>query len=206
MPTINITNLTANKIPVDSVIGSIPASSTITINLYTSQLEECGDKLNALETAGLISWVPVKSADIDDKAEFAPIALEGGSAKWTCGYGLPNATDLVPSAYADNGSGVVRVTVGSLGVPAIVTGSIVTIAGTTASHYVGSHTVNVINPLTIDLLGSVYIDNPAAKGTCTTSGVIGSIGDLFSCLDGGANTTLFVKETGTLTAAGWVGK
>ena len=75
-------------------------------------------------------------------------------------------TDLIPSAYADNGSTLVRVTVGSLGTtPAIATGSIVDIAGTTSAVYDGAWTVTVINSTTVDLQGSTYSVNPAAKGT-----------------------------------------
>ena len=76
--------------------------------------------------------------------------------------------DLVPSAYADNGSGLVRVTVGGLGTPAIVTDAVVDIAGTTGNVYVGAWKVTVINATTIDLQGSTYTSNPAAKGVMKT--------------------------------------
>ena len=36
--------------------------------------------------------------------------------------------------------------------------------------------------------------------------VVGSVGDLYVRTDGGANTTLYVKESGTATTAGWVAK
>lgn len=36
--------------------------------------------------------------------------------------------------------------------------------------------------------------------------VVGSIGDLFVRTDGGANTTLYVKESGNNTNTGWVAK
>ncbi len=206
MPVLQIVNLTSRSIPVDSAIGMIPAGSVLTKNITVKQLEETGEKLLGLEGAGLISFSVIKSSDVDDRIEFDPIVLLGGSCKWTPGYGLPNRTDLVPSAYADNGDGVARVTVGSLGVPPIVTGSTVVIAGTTNDHYVGTWSVTVIDNVTIDLVGSVYIDNPAAKGTCITSGQVGSIGDLYSCLNGGAVTTLYVKTSGAATNSGWTAK
>jgi hypothetical protein len=80
-----------------------------------------------------------------------------------------NNVDLVPSAYADNGGGLVRVTVGSLGTPAIATGSLVTIAGTSSALYVGTWSVTVINSTTIDLVGSTFTSNPATKGTAIPS-------------------------------------
>lgn len=36
--------------------------------------------------------------------------------------------------------------------------------------------------------------------------VLGSVGDLFLRTDGGASTTLYVKESGTDTDTGWVAK
>jgi hypothetical protein len=203
--TLQITNLTTRVIPVDSSI-SVPAGGTLTKAVTVRQAEEVGIKLAALATAGVITYDVIKSDDVDDRSEFVPASLEGGSCKWTTGYGTPNGTNLVPSAYANNGSGVVRVTVGSLGDPVIVTGSTVVIAGTTAGVYNGTWVAIVINATTIDLTGSTYSVNPVAKGTCTTSGKVGSIGDLFSCINGGASTTLWAKESGTATNAGWVGK
>lgn len=78
--------------------------------------------------------------------------------------------NLVPSAYANNGSGLVRVTVGSLGSPAIVTGAVVTIAGTTGAVYDGAWMVTVIDSTHVDLQASTYSSNPAAKGTLVPFG------------------------------------
>lgn len=36
--------------------------------------------------------------------------------------------------------------------------------------------------------------------------VTGSVGDLFIRTNGGASTTFYVKESGTATTTGWVGK
>jgi hypothetical protein len=45
------------------------------------------------------------------------------------------------------------------------------------------------------------------RGTGAPAGaVLGSIGDLYVRTDGGANTTLYVKESGNGTTAGWVAK
>lgn len=45
------------------------------------------------------------------------------------------------------------------------------------------------------------------SGTNTPEGaVIGSIGDLFLRTNGGANTTLYVKESGAVTNTGWIAK
>lgn len=76
--------------------------------------------------------------------------------------------DLVPSAYANNGSGLVRVTVGSTA--AVTTNEVVDIAGTTGSVYVGAWKITVIDGTTLDLQGSTYTSNPAAKGTCIPRG------------------------------------
>lgn len=38
------------------------------------------------------------------------------------------------------------------------------------------------------------------------SAVVGKVGDLYLRLDGGAGTTLYVKESGDSTNTGWVGK
>jgi len=127
MPTLQITNLTSRQIPVDSAI-TIPASGVLTKTVTTKQLEETGLKLEELSAAGLIQYVAVKSDAVDDRAEFAPISINGGTCKWTCGTGTPEAA------------------------------------------------------------------------------VIGSIGDLYSRLNGGANTTLYVKESGALTNTGWIAK
>ena len=78
--------------------------------------------------------------------------------------------NLVPSAYANNGSGLVRVTVGSLGSPAIVTGAAVLIAGTTSNLYAARWIVTVIDSTHIDLQGSTYSSNPASKGTVVPVG------------------------------------
>jgi hypothetical protein len=43
------------------------------------------------------------------------------------------------------------------------------------------------------------------KGT-PESAVVGNVGDLFLRLDGGASTTLYVKESGAGTNTGWVAK
>jgi hypothetical protein len=46
-----------------------------------------------------------------------------------------------------------------------------------------------------------------SSGNGDPNGVItGSVGDLWLRLDGGAGTTLYVKESGAATTAGWVGK
>lgn len=45
----------------------------------------------------------------------------------------------------------------------------------------------------------------AGTGT-PASNVVGSIGDLYLRLDGGASTTLYVKESGASTTAGWIAK
>lgn len=54
----------------------------------------------------------------------------------------------------------------------------------------------------------VYV-GPASirSGTLTPQGrLVGNPGDLFLRTDGGTSTTLYVKETGTNTATGWVAK
>lgn len=77
--------------------------------------------------------------------------------------------DLVPTAYANNGSGVVRVTTTN-STAAYATGMVVDIAGTTGSVYVGAWICTVIDGSHIDLQGSTFTSNPAAKGTCIPRG------------------------------------
>ena len=43
-------------------------------------------------------------------------------------------------------------------------------------------------------------------GVVPNTHVVGSPGDLYTTTTGGAGTTLWVKETGTATNTGWVGK
>ena len=52
-------------------------------------------------------------------------------------------------------------------------------------------------------IGSVRI----RSGTGAPVGkIVGNVGDLYLRTDGGASTVLYVKETGTNTSTGWVGK
>jgi len=91
--------------------------------------------------------------------------------------------NIVPSDYANNGAGLVRVTVG---VNTLVTGAVVTIAGTSSSLYIGDWKVTVINATTIDLQGSVYTSDPATKGTCTPFGGHAWGTDAWKTITGGA--------------------
>lgn len=51
------------------------------------------------------------------------------------------------------------------------------------------------------------VNLPIFTGKGSPNGaVVASIGALYLRLDGGANTTLYVKESGTLTNQGWVAK
>lgn len=55
-----------------------------------------------------------------------------------------------------------------------------------------------------------YVDLSPARftsGTGTPEGsVTGNVGDLYTRTDGGAGTTLYVKESGASTNTGWVAK
>lgn len=73
-----------------------------------------------------------------------------------------------PSAYANNGAGLVRVTTAAWAT--LATGAIVNIAGTTSAVYDGDWKINVISSTTFDLVGSTYSVNPATKGTVTPFG------------------------------------
>ncbi len=76
--------------------------------------------------------------------------------------------DLVPTAYANNGAGLVRVTCNSTA--AYSTGAVFDIAGTTGSVYVGGWLVTIIDGTHVDLQGSTFTVNPAAKGTMIPRG------------------------------------
>jgi hypothetical protein len=71
--------------------------------------------------------------------------------------------DLVPSAYSDNGAGLVRVTVNA---HTLVDGAVFTVGATcTRVSYRGDWKVTVPDNTHLDLVGSTYVDNPATKGT-----------------------------------------
>lgn len=87
-----------------------------------------------------------------------PVFVETGS-----GSGWSLGSDLTPTAYADNGSGLVRVTVSSTA--SLATGQRVAIDGTTSDVYEAVWVVTVIDATHIDLQDSTYTVNPATKGT-----------------------------------------
>ncbi len=76
--------------------------------------------------------------------------------------------DLVPTAYANNGAGLVRVTCNSTA--AYATGAVFDVAGTTGSVYVGGWIVTIVDGTHVDLQGSTFTVNPAAKGTMIPRG------------------------------------
>ena len=49
--------------------------------------------------------------------------------------------------------------------------------------------------------GTIFVGTGTPEGNVTAS-----VGALFLRTDGGANTTLYIKETGTDTNTGWVAK
>jgi len=80
-------------------------------------------------------------------------------------------------------------------------------------------TESQVTGLTADLAAKAALASPALTGTPTINGVAiqtgtgspngavtGSPGDLYLNKSGGAGTTLYVKESGTATNTGWVGK
>lgn len=77
-------------------------------------------------------------------------------------------SDLVPTAYANNGSGLVRVTCNSTA--AYANNAVFDVAGTTGSVYVGPWKVTIIDGTHVDLQGSTFTSNPASKGSLTPRG------------------------------------
>ena len=80
-------------------------------------------------------------------------------------------------------------------------------------------TESQVTGLTADLTAKAPLASPPLTGTPTLNGVAlrtgtgspngavtGSPGDLYLNKSGGAGTTLYVKESGTGTNTGWVGK
>lgn len=90
-------------------------------------------------------------------------AIATGFAATGSGSGWSVGSDLGPTAYADNGAGLVRVTMPSTA--SLATGDRVYITGTTSAVYDGFWAVTVIDGTHVDLIGSTYSVNPAAKGT-----------------------------------------
>lgn len=95
-------------------------------------------------------------------------------------------SDLVPTAYANNGSGAVRVTCNSTA--AYATGAVFDIAGTTGSVYVGAWKVTIIDATHVDLQGSTFTSNPATKGTMIPRGG-SSKSDAWKTITSGATST-----------------
>jgi hypothetical protein len=130
---------TANNLPpVSSAVSIDSGAGSITLTENTTK--------NVIVTSTV--------TDLNGCTEISSVAVKFFRSN------IAASTDLVPSAYANNGSGLVRVTVGSLGSPAIVTNNFVDIAGTTGSVYVGQWKVTVISTTEIDLQGSTYTTNP----------------------------------------------
>lgn len=75
--------------------------------------------------------------------------------------------ELIPISYADNGSGLIRVTT-TFNSPD--TNELVTITGTTSSVYNGLWKITKISAFVFDLQGSVFTVNPATKGSCIHGG------------------------------------
>lgn len=61
--------------------------------------------------------------------------------------------------------------------------------------------LNTLRVLVLALSGAVRIGAGSPAGV-----VVGSVGNLWLRSDGGAGSTLYVKESGTDTTAGWVAK
>ncbi len=76
--------------------------------------------------------------------------------------------NLAPTAYADNGSGAVRITCNSTA--AYSNDAVFDVAGTTGSVYVGPWKVTIVDGTHVDLQGSTFSVNPASKGTLTPRG------------------------------------
>ena len=124
MPTVLVTNRTANRLPVDSFVGILQPNQVRTVELSVHAMELARPALVALAAAGQIVWT------------------------------------VNPSTSNDDNQGEV------------VTGGGKVLAG---------------------------VGDP-------TGVVVGSTGDLFLRKDGGVNTTLYVKESGLNTTAGWAAK
>lgn len=114
-------------------------------------------------------------------------------------------TGFTPSAYANNGSGAVRVTYTAHG---LITGAVVDITGTTSSVYVGAWKITKIDNDNFDLDTSTYTVNPATKGTVTPRGG-SSWTDAWLTLNNGATAsriaagdTIRVAKTGAPTSIG----
>jgi hypothetical protein len=60
----------------------------------------------------------------------------------------------------------------------------------------------------LEVAGNIKVGNATIhSGTGGPNGAItGNVGDLFLRTDGGAGTTLYVKESGNATNTGWVAK
>ena len=104
--------------------------------------------------------------------------------------------DLAPSAYANNGAGLVRVTVAS---HTLVTGAVADIAGTTSSVYNGAWKITYVSATQFDLQESTYSVNPAAKGTCIPRGGHAWGADAWASL---AGATLSRHQSGDLVIYG----
>jgi hypothetical protein len=75
---------------------------------------------------------------------------------------------------------------------------------TIASRLVSSVWFNWFNTVRAFMLGT---DGPIRAGTGDPNGaIVGTVGDLWRRTDGGAGSTLYVKESGNQTNTGWAAK
>jgi hypothetical protein len=81
-------------------------------------------------------------------------------------------------------------------------------AGTAGAYYADSTQFTVGAAITSNFLGPFAINGTRVRnGTGDPNGaVVGSVGDMFLRTDGGASSTLYIKESGAATNTGWVGK
>jgi hypothetical protein len=103
----------------------------------------------------------------------------------------------------DSTTDFIRIKGGTSGAPGA---NIIVFSG---SHASAANTVQINGSAGVSVSGPLTIQTGAKirSGTGTPeSAVTGSVGDLFLRTDGGANTTLYVKESGSATNTGWVAK
>lgn len=92
-------------------------------------------------------------------------------------------------------------------------GTVTSVTVTAGTNLSGGGTVTTSGTITLNVTGTPSFTSVTVNGAKWSAGngtpegaVVGSVGDLFSRKDGGASTTLYVKESGSATNTGWIAK
>lgn len=127
------------------------------------------------------------------------------SNKWT----LAGGAEIIPTTVSSGASSALTVnqTWNTTGVPTLITANVTNTQSGTGANLINLQ-VNSTSRFRVDKNGAVTINNGSQiiSGTGSPEGTVSApVGSMFLRTDGGAGTTLYIKETGT-GATGWAAK